>query len=96
MQRKGCSRMLLSELSCLSLMLSSFLSSYFLSALFAGVEELGGCSAAHHSSCSSIGNTSNSRLIIRSNSSRVIPADLAMRNKLFISVLMCCLIANSA
>jgi hypothetical protein len=47
-------------------------------------------------SCSNIGNTSNSLLMILSNSSLSIPDAFARRNKLLISVLMCCLIAISA
>jgi hypothetical protein len=51
---------------------------------------------AAQSSCSSIGKTSNSLCIILSNSSLSIPDARANRNKLLMSVLICCLIACSA
>jgi hypothetical protein len=51
--------------------------------------------SAAYSSRSSMGRTSSSLWIILSNSSRSIPDAFARRNKLLISVLMCCLIASS-
>lgn len=54
-----------------------------------------GC-ASYDICSSSIGNTSSSLWIMRSNSSLSMPDALARRNRLLMSVLMCCLIANSA